>query len=279
MNDFGLGLLPIDDRDRAWLDAACVALPVACGASSIAASYHPPLTKKNQRRTNTCAGHAFSTGREALNFERTGTIEVYSALAAYLLAKREYDGTANDNGTSISSLFFSASKHGTPRESSCPFNGVVDPRALTDAARQEGTEHRIGQFVRLKGFDEVWRFKTASLGFIVFGGPWHDGQTVGRLGTHRETLDSWSGRMLGFHARVLTGWYSPEEMATYCNNFDPARPDLEVWNSHGDGPRPMSAEVIDAMSNDPRCEIIGCMEQTEFAPQVAADWRQTECLI
>jgi len=280
MNDLGLGLTPIDDRDRAWLDAACVSLPASCCASGeIPASYHPPLTTKNQGRTNTCAGHAFSTGREQLNFERTGTVEIYSALAAYLFAKREYDGTANDNGTSISSLFDAAAKCGTPRESSCPFQGSVNPRALTSAAIAEAGEHRIGQFVRLKGYDAVWRFKTASLGFVVFGGPWYDGMTVQSLGTQRETLDSWRGRLLGFHARVLTGWFSPQEMTAYCRNFDPARPDLEVWNSHGDGPRPISAEVIDQMSNDPRCEMIGCMDQTEFAPQRAVDWRTTECLL
>ena len=278
-DDYGLGLHPISDADRDWLDQHAVELPVACCASGdVPASYHPPLTIKNQRRTNTCAGHAFSTGREQLNYQRTGTIEVYSALAAYLLAKREYDGTANDDGTSISSLFHSAAIAGTPREESCPFAGRVDPRALTAAAIAEAKQHPIGQFVRLKSYDDAWRFMSSGQGFVVFGGPWYDGQTVQSLGQRRETLVTWTGRFLGFHARVLTGWFSPEEMAQHGMN-ESGRLDLEVWNSHGDGPRPISAEVIDHMGQDPRCELIGCMDQTEFAPKQIVDWRATECVV
>lgn len=278
--EFGLGLTPIDDRDRDWLSANCVEFPVSCcAAGDVPESYHPPLTKKNQSRTNTCAGHAFSTGREQLNYEATGTIEVYSALAAYLLAKRVYDGTASDNGTSISSLFDAAARSGTPREESCQFRGAVNPHALTAAAIAEAADHKIGQFVRLKSYDAIWRFKTAGQGFIVFGGPWFDGMTARELGTRRETPDAMGGRLLGFHARVFTGWYSPAEMLAYVRNFDPARPDLEVWNSHDDGPRPMSAEMVDRLCADPRCEIIGCSEQREFAPRRPVDWSTTECLI
>lgn len=270
--DFGLGLTPIDDHDRAWLDANCVAFPDACcAAGDLPREYHAPLTKKNQRQTNTCAGHAFSTGREQLNWELTGTIEVYSALAAYLLAKRVYDGTTNDNGTSISSLFDAAARSGTPREQSCPFAGHVNPHALTAAAIGEANDHKIGQFTRLKGYDAVWRFKSSGQGFIVIGTPWYEGQTVNVLGTHRETLAAMRGRLLGFHARVVTGWYAETDSA--------GRPDLEVWNSHGDGPRPVAAECFDAWADDPRIEIIGCSEQREFAPRSPVDWSTTACLV
>ena len=82
---------------------------------------------------------------------------------------------------------------------------------------------------------------------------------------------------LGLHARVLTGWFSHEEMRTYGAHDD--RLDLEVWNSHGDGPRPISASVIDRLANDQRCEMIHCSDHEEFEPTVPADWMKMEVLL
>ena len=98
-------------------------------------------------------------------------------------------------------------------------------------------------------------------------------RAVSSPGSRRETSESWSGDFLGFHARVLTGWYSREEMRAYSAHDE--RLDLEVWNSHGDGPRPISAELIDRISNDSRCEVIGCMDQTDFEPRQPVDWLTT----
>lgn len=281
MHDFGLGLKPITQAEHEWLDAVCVEFPASCCAvGDVPLSYHPPLTKKNQGRTNTCAGHAFSTGRELLNYQKTGTIEVYSALFSYLVAKRRYDGTYNDDGTSISSLFAGGLEDGTPREETAPFQGRVDPRALTQRAIEEARQHRTGQFVRLRSYQDCFRFMSSNVGgFIVIGAPWYDGLTVQSLGTNRETCAGYTGRFLGFHARTFTGWFSPEEMSRYCRDFDPSRPDLEIWNSHADGPRPITADAVDMICNDPRCEVIGCMDQTEFAPKKFVDWSQTECLV
>lgn len=269
----GLGLNPINDTDRQWLTAHCVEIPPVVCAGESPAAYHPPLTQKNQRRTNTCAGNAFATGRELLNYQRTGTIEVYSALAAYLLAKRLFDGSNNDNGTSISSLFRSAAQSGTPRESSCPFRESWDRHTLTPAALLEAKQHPIGQFVRLWGYEQIRRFQLAGLGFMVLGGPWYQSMSVQDLGSRRETPAAYGGELLGMHARTLTGWYSRDEMREYDAHDE--RLDLEVWNSHGDGPRPISADAIDRIAGDPQCEVIGCMDQTEFAPQRVVDWLTT----
>lgn len=267
--DFGLGLTPIDDCDREWLDGNTIALPAACCASgAIPDEFLPPLTKKNQRRTYTCAGHADSTGREYLNWITTGTTEVYSALAAYLFAKQRYDGSSRDNGTSISSLFQAGQADGLCREETCPFQGVVDRSALTAAAIAEAKQHTHGTYVRLRGYDQVWQFLTAQLGFVIVGTKWFDGQTVQSLGDRRETLAAMRGGLLGYHARAIVGWYAGGD-----------RRDLRIWNSHGDGGRRLAAEVVDDWSDDPMCEIIGCSEQTELAPRQPADPRNTECLI
>lgn len=279
MTQHGLGLTPIDDTDRKWLRENCRPMPVACSAAEfVPKSYHPKLTKRNQGRTNTCAGNAMATGLSLLNLLTTGQLVDFSALCSYLTAKQVYDGTDNDDGTSIRSLFVAAAKFGVCREATLPFRERFNGRLLTPAVRDEAKQHRVLEFIHCDGgYDQIRQLQLAGNGFFVFGGPWYEGLTVEALGHGRETEKSYVGEFLGLHARVITGWFSREEMAGYGARDD--RLDLEVFNSHGDGARPISASAIDKLANDQRCEIIHCSDNDEVSPSQPADWSQLEVLL
>lgn len=264
-----LGLIVTDDIvAQTAASALRVEFPSTCCANGaeIPESFSVPLTKKHQKKTNACAGFSGSSLCEALNWHATGEAgKVFSAWWLYRHAAQRAGFGRRDEGTSIISILETLAELGCCSEAASPF---PDGRFVNDFPDQapyaEAKQHRIGQFVSLRGYDEIWRYLTTT-GPLLMGTQWRSGMAAARGCrpiTYRDVTDD---DLYGYHAQLVYGWSSHTDQR--------GRHRLKVWNSHDYGGDEYDADCFEAFADDRLSQIIGASEIKPFDPKPVTVWR------
>jgi hypothetical protein len=253
-----------DREDWDYLRANSVQFPAACCAvGEIPDDYHPKLTKKNQKRTNSCVGHGLSCLMAAVQFLLTGQDRNYSAWYAYLSAQRASDMFGTDEGATIAGAIKAASSVGVCSDELAPFPGCYDTRLSAQAAAQ-AKEHTLTQFSELRGYDEIWRYASSNQGPVLIGTQWYEGhQNIGPDGleTKQKAL---AGAMLGYHCRCVIGW-SPRRDRQGRHYLRCQNSHSEAWGNQGESE--IEPVLFDEWANDRFAAFFGGSDSRPFEPR------------
>ena len=190
---------------------------------------------EDQRRTNSCQGHAASTVVEWLVMLATQNIDVkLSRWAAYRLSQEVNNLQHSDGGSTITAGCKVALDPGFPEESFWPFDGTFPGPSGKDGWRENARRYRAGGKRNMKSYDGLRKFLGAGLGGVNCGITWGPemnqgvvkrftgseggGHAVALLALDKQRRDS-HGRpnILGVNSWTknwgLSGWFSWEAAA------------------------------------------------------------------
>lgn len=261
-----------DREDWDYLRANAIEFPqTVCASGDIPEEFRPKLTKKNQRRTQSCVGHGRSTMFEHLNFLMTGEIVVYSAWYAYLAAQQASNMFGVDEGATLAGAMRSG---GVCRDELLPFPGYYTTN-MPQAAVNEAKDHPIVQFSELRGYDAVWRYTSTHQGPVLIGTEWMEGHAwIGKDGLEtRQT--AFRGNSLGYHCRCVIGWSKRRDSQgrryLWCHNSHSSE-----WGNEGESE--IEPQLFDDWANDRFAAFFGASEVRPYAPRPVA-WRDQNFMV
>lgn len=175
------------------------------------------LHTESQGRTNSCVGHAGSSGAEYLRLLATGNEGQLSRWFSYLTAQKSSGFFGSDNGATIAGCIDALERFGICDEKLCPFTGRYSVE-ISQAAWDDARERRIGSHRHCRDLEDCLAHIGSGQGPLVCGYRWPSSfSRPGRGGV----VGRWS-QSGGAHATLATGYDQEREL-------------VECHNSHGEG--------------------------------------------
>lgn len=189
---------------------------------------------KFQGRMGSCSGFSRATGGEILvNYASGRTDQHFSEMYCYL-QNQACDGTLGqgDSGASIQGSVQAAQTTGFADYPTLPYtqaflDGEYDP-TIPAVAVADGSKHLVKRTSVMKSAEDCYHWLATGQGVVLNGTPWPEGYSQAGKGRELITKKDMWGRLLGWHAKVLTG-YSVDILDESGN------PAFEEENSHGTG--------------------------------------------
>jgi hypothetical protein len=273
--ELGLGYA-ISREDMAAIAARSVAfdgpqMQRACAAAAI--EIPKIITQRTWRKKpkmqgmmGACSGFAGASGGEILHYYATGEILKFSDMFCYLENQKQDGSLGSDTGASIDGSLRRSETVGYAPDETFPYTeaflaGQYDQR-IPAACEPAAIVNVTKRSSIMRSAEDCYNWLATNQGIVLTGTPWYVGMTqVSRV----TDLGNETGRLLGWHARVLTGYDG--------NTLGPdGKPVLEDENSHDTGFADggwdyLTWRLVDKWIQHDRATFIGISDMEHPAPR------------